>query len=156
MTQQAQAEALKPCPFCGGEAKMVKSGEQGTWRVNCWNDDCDVTTPNCSEKALAISVWNLRAPAQLEAQQAAQPWGACISGRIWVGKLPEHARKMAEAEGLPILWLYTSPPAQERKPLTNEQIDALWGGENVSAPQLVNRRAISRSIERAHGIKEPS
>lgn len=42
--------------------------------------------------------------------------------------------------------------ALERNPLTDEQIDSLWGGENVSVPQLVNRRAISRSIERAHGI----
>lgn len=40
----------------------------------------------------------------------------------------------------------------ERKPLTDKQIDALWGGEKVSLPQRINRRAISRSIERAHGI----
>lgn len=43
---------------------------------------------------------------------------------------------------------------QPRKPLTDEQIDALWGGESVTLPQRVNRRAVSRSIERAHGIRE--
>ena len=43
---------------------------------------------------------------------------------------------------------------RERKPLTDEQIDALWGGENVSVPQLINRRAISRAVERAHGVTQ--
>lgn len=48
-----------------------------------------------------------------------EPWGACISGRIWVGKLPEHARKLAETEDLPIRWLYTADTVRqllERKP----------------------------------------
>lgn len=45
----------------------------------------------------------------------------------------------------------------QRTPLTDEQIDALWGGgQSVSVPQLVNRRALSRSVERAHGITHVS
>ena len=37
--------------------------------------------------------------------------------------------------------------------LSDEQIDALWGGaEAISVPHQANRRAIARSIEAAHGI----
>ena len=43
-----------------------------------------------------------------------EPWGACVSGRVFVGRLPEHARKISEDEGAPIQWLYTTPPAVER------------------------------------------
>ncbi|OYD50667.1 hypothetical protein CBY09_07995 [Acidovorax kalamii] len=39
---------------------------------------------------------------------AGEPWGACVGGRVFVGGLPEHARKLAEAENLPIQWLYTT------------------------------------------------
>jgi hypothetical protein len=65
-----------------------------------------------------------------------EPWGACVYGRVFVGKLPEHARKFSEDEGVPIQWLYTTPPAapapEERKRkwvgLTDEQIDLFING----------------------------
>lgn len=44
-----------------------------------------------------------------------EPWGACVYGRVFVGKLPEHARKFSEDEGVPIQWLYTTPPAAQRQ-----------------------------------------
>jgi hypothetical protein len=40
-----------------------------------------------------------------------EPWGACVFGRVFVGRLPEHARKFSEEQGVPIQWLYTAPPA---------------------------------------------
>jgi hypothetical protein len=43
-----------------------------------------------------------------------EPWGACVSGRVFVGALPEHVRKLTEDDGLPIQLLYTTPPAVER------------------------------------------
>ena len=43
-----------------------------------------------------------------------EPWGACVSGRVFVGRLPDHARKISEDEGAPIQWLYTTPPAPQR------------------------------------------
>ena len=47
-----------------------------------------------------------------------EPWGACVSGRVFVGALPAHVRKLTEDEGAPIQWLYTTPPAaQQAEPL---------------------------------------
>ena len=43
-----------------------------------------------------------------------EPWGACVSGRVFVGALPEHVRKLTEDDGLPIQLLYTAPPAPQR------------------------------------------
>lgn len=40
---------------------------------------------------------------------AGEPWGASVGDRVWVGKLPTHVPKLAEEEGLPIQWLYTTP-----------------------------------------------
>ena len=59
-----------------------------------------------------------------DAQQ--EPWGACVYGRVFVGRLPEHARKFSEDEGVPIQWLYTSPQPAQRKPLTDEQTMAAY------------------------------
>ncbi len=34
---------LKPCPFCGGEAKLVNRGKQYVckWAIGCTNQYCD-------------------------------------------------------------------------------------------------------------------
>ena len=42
-----------------------------------------------------------------------EPWGACVSGRVFVGALPEHVRKLTEDDKLPIQLLYTAPPAPQ-------------------------------------------
>ena len=56
---------LKPCPFCGGEASLVKrklktgfypSG--GTYYVHCKN--CLITTQPRSKKEPVIEIWNRR------------------------------------------------------------------------------------------------
>ncbi|KQB59323.1 hypothetical protein [Acidovorax sp. SD340] len=58
---------------------------------------------SCSDAALAA----VQTPPSLGAE-GCDPWGACVGGRVWVGRLPAHVPKM----GLPIQWLYThySPP----------------------------------------------
>ena len=89
------------------------------------------------------------------AEQPAQqePWGACVYGRVFVGRLPEHARKFSEDEGVPIQWLYTSPQSQ-RKPLTDEQIRAVIAKIDPNEHYLPNSlRQLARAIEAAHGIK---
>lgn len=48
--------------------------------------------------------------------------------------------------------LYLSP--QNRKPLTDEQIDAAWRSVDYTQPYEGFRIAIARAIERAHGITE--
>lgn len=34
-------QELKPCPFCGGEAKAFKWGATYEIEIQCQNDDCD-------------------------------------------------------------------------------------------------------------------
>jgi Lar family restriction alleviation protein len=55
-------EALKPCPFCGGEASPFEDyGHSSAWEVGCFNGDCRVE-PHVWEKtkAEAIAAWNTR------------------------------------------------------------------------------------------------
>ena len=51
---------LKPCPFCGGEAKLAE-GELGQWIVRCTKCPCDVGRYWFSRKADAKKAWNRRA-----------------------------------------------------------------------------------------------
>ena len=51
-----------------------------------------------------------------------EPWGACVSGRVFVGRLPEHARKISEDEGAPIQLLYTAPPQRPWVGLTEQDM----------------------------------
>ena len=75
-----------------------------------------------------------------------EPWGACVSGRVFVGALPEHVRKISEDEGAPIQWLYTTPP--QRKLLTHIQAKELVDKYGYDLLKLVFQ------TEAAHGIKE--
>lgn len=58
-------EELKPCPFCGGDAKNYKEGFYAAYVtcLNCGVDMCATT------EADAIERWNNRAPTQ-EAKHA--------------------------------------------------------------------------------------
>lgn len=56
---------LKPCPFCGGEAKLTivpwcfKSGSSSSgWFVKCLN--CDVSQPAYMSDHDAVEAWNRR------------------------------------------------------------------------------------------------
>lgn len=57
---------LKPCPFCGGNAKVETYkhpyGHTMYW-VGCANEKCDVfpETPGYSERRNAVRSWNKRA-----------------------------------------------------------------------------------------------
>ncbi len=89
---------------------------------------------------------------QFALAQQQEPWGACISGRVFVGGLPEHARKLAEDEGLPIQWLYTRP--QAREPLTLREIEREWQFLHDEEGNQPDHHDFARAIEAAHGIKE--
>jgi hypothetical protein len=62
---------LKPCPFCGSEAKLLYTGEGLKFRAACFNEDCGCELPTWGifEKdedvlesiELAIEYWNKRA-----------------------------------------------------------------------------------------------
>ena len=64
-------DALKPCPFCGGEARLlewpdigfVPEGEEpepSTWFVDC--SGCEGGHPPRYDREEAIAAWNRRAP----------------------------------------------------------------------------------------------
>ena len=60
------SEPLKPCPFCGGEAKLYKLPKEHpyVYRVACLGD-CKTAygiSFSYSEKYTAIKQWNRRAP----------------------------------------------------------------------------------------------
>lgn len=56
------ADKLKPCPFCGGEATLVKDiyNDQLYNYVICSNDDCNANTGRCDTEDEAITKWNNR------------------------------------------------------------------------------------------------
>jgi len=72
--EEVVSEELKPCPFCGGEAKLIS---HTSTTVQCQNDQC-IGDPSPFNGALhrsdAITTWNTRAAdaelATLRAQNA--------------------------------------------------------------------------------------
>ena len=63
---------------------------------------------------------------------------------------PEEARDM----GLEAVAYYTTPPAAQRKPLTDEAIQKVWDVVSGAVPGWSRHIAYARAIEAAHGIKE--
>ncbi len=68
-------EELKPCPFCGGKAKLYGNTRLvGTKFKNyqvatCLNDDCSCRTGFCETVAEAIERWNTRKPIEKVVEQ---------------------------------------------------------------------------------------
>jgi len=58
MTMKAEnSNKLKPCPFCGGKAKLHQA-YNSFWQVQC--NVCNIGTLITTDKERAISVWNRR------------------------------------------------------------------------------------------------
>ena len=79
-----------------------------------------------------------------------EPWGACVSGRVFVGALPEHVRKLTENDKLPIQLLYTAPPQRPWVGLTEEEIEVI--GDKIANEDLVGlvsnfRGRLAKAIE---------
>lgn len=51
-------EKLKPCPFCGGEARLFFTEETGFWDVQC--QDCGAEPYLRSKDYEAAAAWNGR------------------------------------------------------------------------------------------------
>ena len=49
-------EELRKCPFCGGEARVVRASE--TYWGQCF--DCGAETAICDSRPDAIAAWNRR------------------------------------------------------------------------------------------------
>ena len=53
-------EQLKPCPFCGRTAKMVKD-RVGIYKIFCTGFDCDAQMGWSINAGLLAKAWNRRA-----------------------------------------------------------------------------------------------
>ena len=103
--------------------------------------------PFCGADAITVGPWEIGTSDIFETCIECEYCAFHVSG--------SSAIKSAALSEVVAKWNRRAPAVpQKRTPLTDEQIDALWGGENVSVPQRVNRRGISRAIERAHGITQ--
>lgn len=52
------SEKLKPCPFCGGEAKLCHGNAAPFWYITCTK--CSYYTLDFQDKDEGISAWNTR------------------------------------------------------------------------------------------------
>ena len=69
---------------------------------------------------------------------------------------PEYMDAMSANKGAVAVPLYTTPPAAQRQPLTDEQIDDIWNRycDEMGEASINDAYDIARAIEAAHGIKE--
>lgn len=87
--------AMKPCPFCGGEAQLMLCGF-GTARVTC--DGCGSEGQYSRSRAEAVTVWNARhAAAELVAASAGTDLSAepvlrelVSANQVWQALHPVH------------------------------------------------------------------
>jgi hypothetical protein len=90
----------------------------------------------------------IQALAALAKQEQGEPWGACVSGRVFVGALPEHVRKLSEDEGLPIQWLYTKPPQRTWVGLTNDEFLDVWYNSGKLEPFTIKKNIEAKLKEK--------
>ena len=83
----APAEAMEPCPFCGGTASPIGTPD-GYIKIGCL--ECDVATAPYESQADAASIWNRRAVAQLPEGVVARHWDALTT----YGVTQQEAREM--------------------------------------------------------------
>jgi Lar family restriction alleviation protein len=63
---------LKPCPFCGSDAKVFREKLPicHEYRTKCLNENCKVFIPYSLNMKDAIRAWNTRADEDLKARNA--------------------------------------------------------------------------------------
>lgn len=61
MTRADRQTSIRPCPFCGGKAKLSPMpGAANWWRVQCQNFHCGGTTWAMPDPVQAVRAWNAR------------------------------------------------------------------------------------------------
>jgi hypothetical protein len=122
-----------------------------------------VVWPSYDEQAVAQAITALRTAIEQAEKQEPVAWEDVLGAiaRGWAH--PENARKpidvqLAVAIAKEIQDMYTTPPAAQRQPLTDEaiwrQYQALWPFHPAEEPRLAAEMVtFARAIEAAHGIK---
>ena len=84
----AKSIKLKPCPLCGGKAKLKATTWEGGWEAVCTNIDCALSgVPHGDNFEAAQDRWNRRAPEWIPFQSAG--WDDVREAYILEGQLPE-------------------------------------------------------------------
>jgi len=132
MTKEAMKLALEALESCTPEDTSTSHV------IYAWHDEELV---NKAIKALEEALAK-----QEQSVSVGEPVAKYI-GEDWAGSL------VSLYEEIPLgTLLYTTP--QQRKPLTDEQIDKAWRSVDYTVPWEQHRIDIARAIEAAHGIKE--
>ncbi|MEN9885551.1 MAG: hypothetical protein RL758_129 [Pseudomonadota bacterium] len=105
-----------------------------------------------ADQALTIALLRAEQPAQQE------PVYFCDYGYEGWGKVDAAMAAENRACGMTVEAYYTSPHPAQRKPLTDEEIDAIgakiFSADFLDVEEIHANRDIARAIEAAHGIKE--
>ena len=91
LKERPMADKLKPCPFCGGEARLTKrvSDYDGTifYGVQCVNTGC-CEIPAIYTESAASSKWNKRKPIEIENGEA----------RVWLYSDPKNMARVLDEQ----------------------------------------------------------
>lgn len=52
------SDELKPCPFCGGKAVLIR--DRDAFKIYCTNRSCDAQYGWCADEEYTIDGWNRR------------------------------------------------------------------------------------------------
>ncbi len=86
------SDELKPCPFCGGEAKAFYCEESGTFDVQC--QQCGaipfIGSRTSERKTMAdvIAAWNARAEHTCRIEPAKDGGWYCSECHVWISPSP--------------------------------------------------------------------
>lgn len=109
---QQRARELKPCPFCGGEAKHSVWSIQNYHKIEC--EYCDVEMDYFHHEDDAFEAWNrraaLRAAPEVPAARVAELDGLESLSLI------EHVRRLAKTQGAHVRYWADAYGVQAKEP----------------------------------------
>lgn len=92
-----QSETLKPCPFCGEEAKLSRLPKcVFVTCTNCWAEEGRKW--NKDQEAEAIAAWNERSHIAAQDAEIARKDAAIERIARWVGEFPDTGRRWKGGE----------------------------------------------------------
>lgn len=135
-----QAVELKPCPFCGGSALIIRcpperDGQKTLHRPQC--DQCGADCGGCDTPSEAIALWNRRTTAPSTAAGEREEW---LRDRLTIYRLVEGSTK----KGQPVM--------------VNEftvQVQRGWGTTDADAEVVAERIRAALATPPAQALPSP-